>query len=123
MLLRWEQRQLAEASGVPLQTIKGLEVKAGPISAQTRTLNALQDALEAAGVQFIPENGGGVGVRMRERAEREPPKPRKPRTPRKAAAGDEGAPAAPEPPAPAAPAEKPFPVGGARSGKGNDRKG
>lgn len=29
------------------------------------TLTRLQQALEAAGVQFIPENGGGPGVRLR----------------------------------------------------------
>ncbi len=30
-----------------------------------RTLATLQKALEAAGVEFIPENGGGAGVRLR----------------------------------------------------------
>jgi hypothetical protein len=30
--------------------------------------DALQRALEAAGVEFIPENGGGAGVRMKERS-------------------------------------------------------
>lgn len=30
-----------------------------------RTVEAIQHALEAAGVEFIPENGGGVGVRLR----------------------------------------------------------
>jgi transcriptional regulator with XRE-family HTH domain len=30
-----------------------------------RTLAAIRSALEAAGVEFIPENGGGAGVRMR----------------------------------------------------------
>jgi hypothetical protein len=29
------------------------------------TLDAIQKALEAAGIQFIPENGGGAGVRMK----------------------------------------------------------
>lgn len=29
------------------------------------TLDKLQRALEAAGVEFIPENGGGAGVRLR----------------------------------------------------------
>ncbi|BGE85241.1 hypothetical protein Ms3S1_16770 [Methylosinus sp. 3S-1] len=101
MLLRWEQRHLSEASGVPLQTIKGLEIKAGPISAQTRTLDALRDAFEAAGVQFIAENGGGAGVRMREPAPKEPPMPRKPRAPRKTALTE--------------PAEKPLVIGRANS--------
>ncbi len=33
-----------------------------------RTIRDLQAALEAAGVEFIPENGGGAGVRLRERS-------------------------------------------------------
>ena len=64
-LLRWEQRHLAEASGVSLPTIKRLEAQPGPLGGQLRTVEALQRALEAAGVEFIPENGGGAGVRLR----------------------------------------------------------
>jgi transcriptional regulator with XRE-family HTH domain len=30
-----------------------------------RTLDAIRAALEAAGVEFIAENGGGAGVRLR----------------------------------------------------------
>lgn len=33
-----------------------------------RTLEALRAALEAAGVEFIPENGGGAGVRLRKQS-------------------------------------------------------
>lgn len=29
-----------------------------------RTLAAIQSALETAGIEFIPENGGGPGVRL-----------------------------------------------------------
>lgn len=36
----------------------------GPLSGHATTIRALQSALEAAGVQFIPENGGGAGVRL-----------------------------------------------------------
>lgn len=32
-----------------------------------RTLDDIVAALEAAGVEFIPQNGGGAGVRLRER--------------------------------------------------------
>ena len=64
-LLRWEQRQLAEASSVSLPTVKRLEAKPGPLSAHASTLVALMRALEVAGVEFIDENGGGPGVRMR----------------------------------------------------------
>ena len=30
-----------------------------------RTVDAIRRALESAGVEFIPENGGGAGVRLR----------------------------------------------------------
>lgn len=65
MLLRWEQKDLAERSGVSLPSIKRLETKPGQISAHQSTLEAIQAALEAAGVHFITENGGGAGVRLR----------------------------------------------------------
>jgi transcriptional regulator with XRE-family HTH domain len=64
-LLRWEQRDLAGASKVSLPSIKRLETTPGPLAAQERTIEALRAALEAAGVEFIPENGGGPGVRLR----------------------------------------------------------
>lgn len=64
-LLRWEQRDLAEASKVSLPSVKRLEGQPGTLAAQVRTVEALRSALEAAGVEFIAENGGGAGVRMR----------------------------------------------------------
>jgi transcriptional regulator with XRE-family HTH domain len=68
MLLRWEQKDLAEASGISLPSIKRLETQPGPLSAQERTLTEIRRALEKAGVEFIAENGGGAGVRMKKRA-------------------------------------------------------
>lgn len=65
MLLRWEQRDLAERSGISLPTIKRLEAKPGSISAYDSTLSAIRTALEAAGVIFIDQNGEGPGVRLR----------------------------------------------------------
>ena len=64
-LLRWEQRDLAEASGVSLPSIKRLETSPGALAAQARTVDALCGAFEAAGVEFISENGGGPGVRLK----------------------------------------------------------
>jgi predicted transcriptional regulator len=64
-LLRWEQRDLANVSSVSLPTIKRLESKAGTLGAHTSTVSALMNALEAAGIEFIGENGGGPGVRLR----------------------------------------------------------
>jgi len=64
-LLRWEQRDLANASLVSLPTIKRLESRPGPLAGHGSTLAALRNALESAGVEFIDENGGGPGVRLR----------------------------------------------------------
>jgi hypothetical protein len=66
-LLRWDQRNLAEASSISLATIKRLESKPGPLDAHTSTVAALTHALEMAGIAFIEENGGGPGVRLRKR--------------------------------------------------------
>ena len=70
MLLRWEQKDLAEASGVSLPSIKRLETQPGELGAQPRTIEAIVQALKKAGVEFIPENGGGVGVRLAKRTRR-----------------------------------------------------
>lgn len=61
-LVRWEQRHLAEASGVSLPTIKRLESQRGPLRAHGVTATAIRRALEAAGIEFM--NGGQPGVRL-----------------------------------------------------------
>jgi hypothetical protein len=38
---------------------------AGPASGHANNVDAVRRALEAAGVEFIAENGGGAGVRLR----------------------------------------------------------
>lgn len=63
-LLDWSQADLAEASGVSLPTIKRLETGDGPIGGREETASAICGALEAGGVEFIPENGGGAGIRL-----------------------------------------------------------
>jgi transcriptional regulator with XRE-family HTH domain len=62
-LLDWSQQQLADASKVGNATIRNFE--GGKSSPQNATLDVLRRALEAAGVEFIPENGSGVGVRLK----------------------------------------------------------
>ncbi|MEL4374074.1 helix-turn-helix transcriptional regulator [Brucella cytisi] len=66
-LLRWEQKELADACGVSLPSIKRLETQRGELAAQPRTVDAIRNALEAAGVIFIDQNGNGYGVRLRNR--------------------------------------------------------
>lgn len=65
-LLRWSARELAEHSGVSLPTIQRMESAEGVPSASAKSVDAVQRAMERAGVEFIPENGGGDGVRFRE---------------------------------------------------------
>jgi DNA-binding XRE family transcriptional regulator len=64
-LLSWSQDRLAEASGVSLATIKRLEPGDGMLATKVETMEKLRSALESAGVEFIAENGGGPGVRLR----------------------------------------------------------
>ena len=56
---------LAKASKVGVATIRRVEVLEGEISATSANEAALRGALESAGVDFIDENGGGAGVRLR----------------------------------------------------------
>jgi transcriptional regulator with XRE-family HTH domain len=62
-LLDWSRDQLAEASGIPKRTIMRFEGREAEPRAST--LTAIRTALEAAGVEFIAENGGGAGVRLK----------------------------------------------------------
>ncbi|WP_026607095.1 helix-turn-helix domain-containing protein [Methylocapsa acidiphila] len=62
-LLDWTQPKLAEAAGLGLSTIVDLERQRRAVSAET--LSTIRTALESAGVEFIAENGGGAGVRLR----------------------------------------------------------
>ena len=63
-MLDWSQQTLADKSGVSLPTIKRIEAN-GPGRSSLDTINAIKTALEDAGVEFIPGNGGGPGVRLR----------------------------------------------------------
>lgn len=71
-MVGWQQQDLATASGVPKPTISAFELK--PETGKLATLNhrAIVEAFEAAGLEFIPENGGGAGVRFRERKDAAP---------------------------------------------------
>jgi DNA-binding XRE family transcriptional regulator len=63
-LLGWSQSELGERAGLSLPTVKRLEGGYGPrVSDEARA--KLQRAIEAAGIDLIDENGGGLGVRFR----------------------------------------------------------
>ena len=63
-LLGLSQPDVALAAHLSTMTVKRAE-GAGSPSASRQAVEAIQAALEAAGVEFIAENGGGAGVRLR----------------------------------------------------------
>ena len=67
----WGVRELAKKAGVTANTVTRIENGA---DARQSTIDRLQQALEAAGVEFIDENGGGPGVRLRKPTKQRPPK-------------------------------------------------
>jgi transcriptional regulator with XRE-family HTH domain len=64
-LLGWTQRDLSERSGVSLPSIKRLETGAGVLAIRLDTLQKLQAAFDAAGVEFIPASDG-AGVKLKQ---------------------------------------------------------
>jgi transcriptional regulator with XRE-family HTH domain len=60
----WGVRELAKRAGLTANTVTRIENGA---DAKQSTMDRLQQALEAAGVEFIDENGGGPGVRLQKR--------------------------------------------------------
>lgn len=61
-LVSWSQTRLADEASLSRATVTSFEAeKRMPIG---NNLEAIRTALEVAGVEFIPENGGGAGVRL-----------------------------------------------------------
>ena len=60
----WGVRDLAKKAGVTANTVTRIENGA---DAKQSTIDRLQQALEVAGVEFIDEDGGGPGVRLKRR--------------------------------------------------------
>jgi transcriptional regulator with XRE-family HTH domain len=71
-LLGLTQPALASAAGLGLSTIVDFEKSRRPVSSDAA--KAIRKALERAGVEFIDENGGGPGVRLRDRQKPKQPK-------------------------------------------------
>ena len=63
--LSWGVRELAEKAGVTANTVTRIE---NGSDAKQSTIATLRAALESAGVEFIAENGGGAGVRLKKTA-------------------------------------------------------
>ena len=67
-MLGLTQAALAKAAGISTTGLHNIE--RGDADPKISTLDAILRALEAAGVEFIPENGGGAGVRLKRGTER-----------------------------------------------------
>jgi transcriptional regulator with XRE-family HTH domain len=67
-LLRVDQRELAELSGLSLPTIQRMEASDGVVRGNVDSLMKLVGALEEAGIQLIDDGAissqGGRGVRL-----------------------------------------------------------
>ena len=64
-LLRWTSRTLADRSKVGIATIKRAEGCDQDTRMTAANIEAIRSALEAGGIEFIDQNGGGPGVRLR----------------------------------------------------------
>ena len=64
-LISWSQQDLAREAKVGIVTVHQLE--SGASQPRRATFDVIRRAFEGAGVEFIDENGGGPGVRLRKR--------------------------------------------------------
>ena len=64
-LIRWRATDLARESSVGVATIRRAELTESETSMTAANDLAVRRALEEAGIEFIEENGGGPGVRLR----------------------------------------------------------
>lgn len=64
-LLGWSQDDLAASAGVSIPTIKRLEASDDTLGGRAETSSRILRALQTAGIEFIEENGEGLGVRLR----------------------------------------------------------
>jgi transcriptional regulator with XRE-family HTH domain len=65
-LIRWSAEDLARETRLSVATIRRAELKEDETSLTAANDLAVRRTLEAAGIEFIDENGGGPGVRLRE---------------------------------------------------------
>ena len=64
-MVRWRAEDLARASAVGVATIRRAELAGEETSLTAANDIAIRQALEAAGIEFIDENGGGPGMRLK----------------------------------------------------------
>jgi transcriptional regulator with XRE-family HTH domain len=71
-LLGWSQADLADHSGISEPTVARLESRDGELGGREETAEKIRHTIVTAGVEFIDENGGGAGVRLRKRQRKKP---------------------------------------------------
>ncbi len=69
-LLGWSQADLAYRSRISEPTVARLESADGKLGGREGTVEKIKRAIESAGIEFIDENGGGAGVRLRKRQQK-----------------------------------------------------
>jgi len=69
-VLRWSAEKLSQQSSISLRTIRRAELAERQTALTAANDLAVRRALETAGVEFIDENGGGPGVRLRKRLQK-----------------------------------------------------
>ena len=67
-LLDITQSQLANAAKLGLSTVVDFENQRRAVSPEA--VRSIRNALDKAGIDFIDENGGGPGVRLRKRQQK-----------------------------------------------------
>lgn len=71
-LIGMGQAELAALAAISVPTLKRMEARKGAAPGMANNVAAVISALQAAGLEFISENGGGVGIRFREPRTPEP---------------------------------------------------
>ena len=66
-LLGLSQQDLATAARISVPTLRRMEAAEGPAPGIVNNVEAVRRALEVAGIEFIPQNGAGPGLRLRMR--------------------------------------------------------
>lgn len=64
-LLKWTAQDVADAANIGVATVRRAEKEENEMTITIANRLAIKAALEAAGIEFITENGGGPGVRLK----------------------------------------------------------
>ena len=74
-MVRWSAEELAARAKIGVATVRRAEITEGSPTITEANAEAIRTALENAGVEFIAENGGGAGVRLKKSAKVERSEP------------------------------------------------